>query len=241
MREATSTNDVALRAAETGDSGALWVVADQQTQGRGRHGRSWHSPEGNLFASLLLINPCDPILAAQLGFVAGLALHEALSGVSKNLAMRLTLKWPNDVLLDGAKCAGILLEGHRLPNQNAFAVIIGIGVNIAHAPADMPYPATALHRLDTRVNRVSLFEVLSDAFSRRFLEWHNPRQGFVTIREDWLVHAAGLGGAITLRLPHQTKTGIFAGLDAFGRLELHHPSTKAIEYLDAGDLFFVQE
>ena len=128
-----STNDEAMARARAGDPGRLWIVAGEQGRGRGRHGRHWASPPGNLHASLLLVDPCPPALAPQLGFVAGLALHEAAAacGVAPG---RLTLKWQNDLLLDGAKVAGILLEGAAGPG-GGLAVVIGWGVNVAHRPA----------------------------------------------------------------------------------------------------------
>jgi BirA family biotin operon repressor/biotin-[acetyl-CoA-carboxylase] ligase len=109
-----STNDDAFRAAAAGDPGRLWIVAREQVAGRGRHGRQWSSPPGNLYASLLLVDPCEVAVAPQLGFVAGLALHQAVEAVTGVGAPRLALKWPNDLLLDRAKVAGLLLEGHRI-------------------------------------------------------------------------------------------------------------------------------
>ena len=103
-----STNEEARRRALAGDPGRLWIVADQQTAGRGRRGRAWMSPRGNLHASALMIDPCPPALAAQLGFVAGVALARAVTDLG---AADVGLKWPNDLMSRGAKCAGILTEG----------------------------------------------------------------------------------------------------------------------------------
>jgi BirA family transcriptional regulator, biotin operon repressor / biotin---[acetyl-CoA-carboxylase] ligase len=234
----TSTHDEAYRLAVEGDAGNVWVVADTQTQGRGRHGRVWESAKGNLFASLLLINPCDPALAAQLGFVAGLAVHDAIVTATTINPEHIALKWPNDVLLDKAKCAGVLLEGHRFPDANTFAVIIGFGVNISKPPQATPYPATNLNAFDQNVTRDTLFAALSEAWSHRFLQWHEPRQGFSSLRRDWIKRAAGVGEAVTIRSPHGEKRGIFQGLDAYGRLELLDPNTQKIEHIDAGDVLF---
>lgn len=235
-----STNDEALRIAKLGDQGAIWIVSDEQTQGRGRHGREWQSQKGNLFASLLLINPCDLMLGAQLGFLTSLALYDALREVLQRSPARLSLKWPNDVLLDGAKCAGILLEAHRLPDTHSLALIIGVGVNVHHAPMSTPYKATALcqHMGVDDTTAQKLFAALTESFARRFIAWHDARSGFAAIRREWIERAAGIGENITIRLPHSEKTGLFKGIDAYGRLELSIPSAGHSEYIDAGDLFF---
>src|SRR5262245_61818354 len=110
-----STNQEALRLARSGEAGPLWITAVEQTAGRGRRGRSWHSPPGNHYASLLLTDPGPADRAPQLSFVAALALHDAVSALAPGLSSRLRFKWPNDLLLDGAKVAGILVEGETAP------------------------------------------------------------------------------------------------------------------------------
>ena len=131
-----STNTEALRAATAGDPGGIWFCALQQTEGRGRRGRPWASAPGNLAATLLLVPEADPGLAATLGFVAGVALNQALAGMLPG-ARTIALKWPNDVLADGAKLAGILLEAHKL-DDGRHAVAIGFGVKIVAAPTALP-------------------------------------------------------------------------------------------------------
>ncbi len=240
--EATdSTNDDALQAAREGDPGQLWIVAAEQLAGRGRHGRQWASPKGNLYASLLLIDPCDMAAAPQLGFVAGLALHEAIEAVTGIGAPRLSLKWPNDLLLDGAKVSGLLLEGHRLAPEGSLAIVIGCGVNVAFAPVGTPYPAIALQAIKPGLTREDLFGALSSAFARTFTAWRttarmNAGDPFGAIRRLWLERAAGLGQEVTLRLPAGEKKGVFEGLDRFGRLQLK--SRDGMELIDAGDLYF---
>ena len=234
-----STNDDALRAAREGEPGGLWVVAAQQLSGRGRHGRHWASPPGNLYASLLLRDPCDAALAPQLGFVAGLALHRAVETVAGIGAPRLALKWPNDLLLDGAKVAGLLLEGHRI--GPSLAVVIGFGVNVAHAPAGTPYPAAALKAADPAVTREALFEALAAAYAKTFSDWDTAQHRdsadpFRSIRRFWLERAAGLGGEVTVRLPSGERRGVFEGLDRSGRLRLK--TAAGVELIDAGDLYF---
>jgi BirA family transcriptional regulator, biotin operon repressor / biotin---[acetyl-CoA-carboxylase] ligase len=240
--EATdSTNDDMLQAARSGDPGQLWIVAGEQRAGRGRHGRQWSSPQGNLYASLLLIDPCEPQHAPQLGFVAGLALHEAVEAVTGIGAPRLSLKWPNDLLLDGAKISGLLLEGHRLENNGPLAIIIGMGVNVAFAPTGTPYPAKALQNVKTGLTREDMFRALSASFAQTFSAWRNAARmnaadPFGPIRRLWLERAAGIGQEVTLRLPSGEKRGIFEGLDRFGRLQLQ--TVSGTELIDAGDLYF---
>src|SRR5882757_12883 len=134
-----STNSEALALAGRGECGPLWVVARRQTGGRGRRGRAWVSDTGNLFASLLLTDPAPPPRCPELAFVAALAVHDAVMEVAGSAKADLTIKWPNDLLLNGAKLAGILIEG-----DGAGAVVVGIGVNCVSHPGDMEYPATDL-------------------------------------------------------------------------------------------------
>ncbi|HEX2510880.1 MAG TPA: biotin--[acetyl-CoA-carboxylase] ligase [Microvirga sp.] len=234
-----STNDDALRAAREGDPGPLWVIAVEQRAGRGRHGRPWASPPGNLYASLLLTDPCDAALAPQLGFVAGLALHEAVETVTGASAPRLALKWPNDLLFEEAKVSGLLLEGHRI--GATLAVVIGFGVNVASAPSDTPYAATALHRSHPSVTRESVFSALSRCFADVFEGWRSSQRAaaadpFASIRRRWLERAAGIGSEVTIRLPSGERRGIFEGLDRSGRLQLR--TAAGLELIDAGDLYF---
>jgi hypothetical protein len=138
-----STNDEARRLAEQGAAAGAVVVAAEQVKGRGRHGRAWASPPGNLYASLLLRPDCRIAAAAQLSLVASLALAEALVALAPPDA-DVRVKWPNDVLVRGAKVAGLLLESASAAHERVAWVVVGSGVNIASAPADTLYPATAL-------------------------------------------------------------------------------------------------
>jgi BirA family transcriptional regulator, biotin operon repressor / biotin---[acetyl-CoA-carboxylase] ligase len=237
-----STNSDAAAAARDGDPGCLWIVAREQRTGRGRHGRTWTSPPGNLYASLLLIEPCAAALAPQLGFVAGLALHEAVAAETGLEAPRLALKWPNDLLLDGGKVAGVLLEGHHSPDRS-FGVVIGFGVNVAAAPDATPYPAKALRAVKRDLSPEAVFDGLSRAFARHFGAWREARRRgdadpFENIRRQWLARAAGRGNAVTIRLPTGERTGTFMGLDKAGRLQLG--TVAGVELIDAGDLYFSQ-
>lgn len=231
--EVGSTMEEARRALHQGDPGLLWIVARSQNSGRGRHGRQWASPPGNLYASLLLLNPCEPALAPQLGFVTGLALHDAAARVTGLTAPRLALKWPNDLLVDGAKCSGLLLEGESGAGQ--FAVIAGLGVNIASCAQGTPYPASFLRAHAPDVTIEAVLEALAEAWAQRFAIWCRPG-GFGPIREAWLERAAFLGETITIRPPSGAVTGVFVGLDPGGRLLLE--TSTGTQTFDAGDLFF---
>ncbi|WID96770.1 biotin--[acetyl-CoA-carboxylase] ligase [Bosea vestrisii] len=231
--EVGSTMEEARRALGEGDPGRLWIVARSQNAGRGRHGRQWGSPPGNLYASLLLVAPCEPALAPQLGFVAGLALHDAVASVTGLAAPTLALKWPNDLLIGGAKTAGLLLEGENRAGR--FNVVIGFGVNVTSSPEGTPYPATRLsaHAVEASVER--LLAALSDAWHQRFSAWSLPG-GFGPTRSAWLERAAYLGETITMRLPEGPVSGRFLGLDASGRLALETEAGRRL--IDAGDLYF---
>ncbi len=231
--EVGSTMEEARRALHQGDPGQLWIVARSQNAGRGRHGRHWTSPPGNLYASLLLVNPCEPALAPQLGFVAGLALHDAAARVTGLAAPRLALKWPNDLLVDGAKCSGLLLEGES--GAGRFAVIAGLGINIASSAQGTPYPASFLRAHRPEVTIEATLAALAEAFAERFAVWRRPG-GFGPTRQAWLERAAFLGETITIRPPSGSVTGIFSGLDPGGRLLLE--TSAGTQAFDAGDLFF---
>ncbi len=241
-REATeSTNDDAVAAAKAGDPGQLWIVAGEQRAGRGRHGRQWTSPPGNLYASLLLVDPCEPATAPQLGFVAGLALHEAVESLTGIGAPRLSLKWPNDLLLDGAKTSGLLLEGHRVDAGSSLAIVIGFGINVSVAPIGTPYPATTLREFAATLSTQDVFAALSTSFARTFAAWNHaarvtPSDPFGSIRRLWLERAAGIGRPVSVRLPSGEKRGTFEGLDSVGRLQLR--CAGGLELIDAGDLYF---
>ena len=238
LPETLSTNDDAARAAREGDPGRLWIVAGAQRQGRGRQGRVWSSPPGNFYASLLLVEPCEPARAPQLGFLAGLALHEAVSRLTGLAAPRLALKWPNDLLLDSAKVAGILLEAQSAP---ALSAVVGFGVNVAFHPPDTPYRSAALKEFAPAVSAATLFGELARTFARRFEAWQSALKrgtadAFRPVLDEWLACAAGLGSPIRIRLPAGERDGLFAGLDPAGRLQLQ--TATGLELIDAGDLYF---
>ncbi len=230
-----STNDEALRLAAEGAEDGTLVWAREQTDGRGRQGRSWSSPPGNLYLSLVLRPDCAAAEAAQLGFVAGLALGEAIGSVAPPL-IEVTFKWPNDLLLNGHKAAGILLESRSGPDGTLECLILGVGVNLRHFPEDTGFPATSLHfEGATEVEVVTLLE----AFGRHFMSWANRwlDDGFAPVRRAWLNHAHGLGEEIEVRLPRETLKGTFKDLDGRGALVLELPD-GALREISAGDVYF---
>lgn len=231
MRATASTNAEALDRARAGERGPLWITAAEQTAGRGRSGRRWLSPPGNLYATLLLSEPSAPAQAPQLAFVAALALHDAVGRCAPALGSGLTLKWPNDLLLAGGKLAGILIESDNVPG---FHVAIGIGVNCITHPEDASYPATDLSAAGASVAPEALFAALADAMRHRLAQWARG-EGFAAIRADWLARAAGLGQEISVRLSDREFSGRFDGLDELGRLLLTQAGSRTV--VTAGDVF----
>jgi BirA family biotin operon repressor/biotin-[acetyl-CoA-carboxylase] ligase len=231
LESAGSTNAEALEHARAGERGPLWITAKTQTQGRGRSGRNWISPPGNLYATLLLTEPCAPAVAPQLAFVTGLAVHDAVAECACELASKLALKWPNDLLLDGEKLAGILIESETSP---ILQVAVGIGVNCMSHPAETLYPATDLSAHGMTVSADRLFAVLSQTMQRRLAQW-DQGAGFAHIRMDWLDRAAGLRDTIRVRLPEREFSGRFEGLDDAGRLLVQE--NGRITAITAGDVF----
>lgn len=243
-----STNALALERARAGDTGRLWVVAKRQESGRGRRGRAWATPFGNLAATLLVTGKGDMRLAATLGFVAGLALSDALAAVAPDVAMaiapdggsagragRFELKWPNDVLAGGAKLAGILLESEML-GEDRHAIAVGIGVNVVAHPDDLPYPATSLHRLGVECDAEGLFLALSDAWAHNDAIWNEGR-GLAEIRRRWLARAAGLGGEVAVRLDGNIVRGRFETIDEDCRFVVRTDEGRAVA-IAAGDVHF---
>jgi BirA family biotin operon repressor/biotin-[acetyl-CoA-carboxylase] ligase len=226
-----STNAEALARTRAGDRGPLWISAVRQEAGRGRRGNAWISPPGNLYASLLLNEPSPQAVAPQLSFVAGLALHDAVAECASQLGPLLKLKWPNDLLIGGAKVAGILIEGE---SEGGFAVVVGFGVNCVAHPPDMPYPATDLATAGASVTPQRLLSALAGAMQRRLAQWQ-AGQGFAAIRADWLKRAAGLGQAIDVRLPDREFSGHFEGLDEAGRLLVR--GSSGVTIVTAGEVF----
>lgn len=223
-----STNAEALRRAADGERGPLWIIARRQSAGRGRHGRAWVSEPGNLYATLLLTEAAPPPHAPELAFVTALAVHDAVAKAAPRVRERLTLKWPNDLLCDGRKLAGILIEGE------GSALAIGIGINCRNHPEVTAYPATDLAAHGVDVAADDLLAALAETMLRRLAQW-NRGVGFATIRSDWLDRAHNLGGDIRVHLNGRDIDGRFDGLDAAGRLLLRR-SDGVCETIGAADV-----
>ncbi len=203
--ELGSTNDEAARLAREGAPHGAVICARRQTAGRGRQGRRWVSPVGNLHASFLL-RPGVPVArTAEIGFVAAVAIAATLDAVLPGQA---TLKWPNDVLISGAKVAGILTE---LVED---AVIVGIGVNVTHVPPDMPYPVVSLAALGSHATADEVLAGLMQQFGRGLAAW--AQDGFGPVRTAWLRRGPALGQALRAG----ALAGGFAGLAEDGALLL---------------------
>jgi BirA family biotin operon repressor/biotin-[acetyl-CoA-carboxylase] ligase len=214
-----STNAEAMRRATQGEDAGLWIVADQQTQGRGRSGRSWSSPPGNLYASLLLELRCATSTAQQLSLVAGVAAIDAINGVlSAPIAQgRLRLKWPNDILLDNAKLGGILIESTTSGTRRIG--VVGIGVNIKAAPAGLGRAATHLETLGPPPERDAVLRALIETMQHWLAVWQEGI-GFEAVRSAWLERAGRPGEPMSVNTGTGSVSGAFQGLDASGALLL---------------------
>ena len=231
-----STNAHALAAARSGAAGGLWVTAGEQTAGRGRRGRAWTTGAGNLAASLMLIDPAPRALAPTVSFVAAVALHQAVVDVAGPAAAeRLALKWPNDLLLDRTKVAGILVEGEALPS-GAFAVVIGIGVNcVSHPDVTEGQAAGDLGARGLPVDAEALFARLAIRMDEELRLWDRGR-GFADVRTAWLARAVGIGEPIRVNLADGAVAGRFEALDEAGRLVLAREDGER-QSIGAGDVF----
>jgi BirA family biotin operon repressor/biotin-[acetyl-CoA-carboxylase] ligase len=212
VAEIDSTNEACRQRARAGEAAGLVIRADRQTAGRGRRGRNWNSPQGNLYTSILLQPQRPASEAAALGFAAVMAIGDVAEALLPP-GTRVQHKWPNDLLIEGSKASGILLEA-----QPGF-VVLGIGVNIASHPADTPYPATDLVAAGAApITPQALLARLLTAFAPLYDSWE--RAGFAALLPAWRRRAAGLGEAIEVRLERETLAGTFLDLESDGTLRL---------------------
>ncbi len=230
-----STNSECLARARQGDPGNLWVTAVRQTGGRGRRGRAWFSEPGNLYASLLLVDPAPVEHLHSLPLAVAVAVHRAIRQVMPPGAAPVEIKWPNDILIDGKKSCGILLEGELLADGRQ-ALVIGCGVNIAVAPGEALYPVTSLQKEGASVSPDELFARLFLTMAETLSVW-NRGAGIAGTIDQWRAAARGIGEAITVNLPDRSLSGRFAGIDDAGRLLLDTGS-GTMQTIAAGDVFF---
>lgn len=222
-----STSAEAKRRAEAGQAGPCWFLALSQTAGYGRRGRGWEQRAGD-FAGTLLFRP-DASLErwGQISFIVALALAASVDEVVGE--DKVALKWPNDVLIEGGKCAGVLLE------NLGGSLSIGVGVNIVTAPENMPYRvARLIGHAAPPPSPQALLKSLDAHFWAFYGSWR--AHGFAPIREAWLARAVGLGAAVTVRLPHEEISGVFEDMDESGALILR--SGAGTRTIAAGEVFF---
>lgn len=229
-----STNAEALRHAP----GPAWVVAGEQTAGRGRRGRPWASPRGNFYGSLILSPREAPEIVALRSFAAALALHDACVALTGS-PQAFALKWPNDVLLNGGKLAGILLESVG-QGRGVAHLVIGIGVNLIAAPDPSQVeqgalcPVSLLAETGLRITPARFLDHLAPAYAR----WEEALtgRGFSPLREAWLSRAARLGEPIRARTGTETHEGIFETIDSTGALVLNQGGQRRA--IPAAEVFF---
>lgn len=228
-----STNDDAAKAAREGSAEGTLIWARRQTKGRGRRGRNWVSPEGNLHLSIVVRPPLPTMRAGEIAFVTGLASADACKALAPDADIR--CKWPNDVLAEGRKVGGLLIETSFIEHKIEW-IVVGVGLNLASHPEGVEFPATHLARHAEKVIAVEEgLAVFATAFEARYRLWLDS--GFAPIRAAWLQQAAGLGGSIRVRLEDEELFGTFVGLDNDGALKLSL-SDGAKRRVTAGDVFF---
>lgn len=233
-----STNDEAFKQALDGDPGGLWVTATSQSKGKARRGRTWTSEPGNLYASLLLIDPAPLSQLATLPLVAALAVFRALQPLVAETGNMLAIKWPNDILLNGAKINGILLESQSAGNGKS-AVVIGCGINCRSHPAETIYPTTSLMQAGIEATTDRVFALLAEEMAEALSMWDQGR-GFALIRKHWIEAADGIGKSVKVNLADGHLEGIFEDIDTDGCLLLRQTGGN-VKRISAGDLFFSNE
>jgi BirA family transcriptional regulator, biotin operon repressor / biotin---[acetyl-CoA-carboxylase] ligase len=227
-----STNDEMMRQAHAGTTDGKWILAHEQTAGRGRRGREWQSQRGNLFCSTLVRFSAGQFRQAQLSFVASLAVHDVIASYVQGA----NVKWPNDILCTGRKIAGILLEAHTHASTAGW-IVIGIGVNLAHAPQNLERPVTSI-ALEMGTAPPAL--IFAEQLASSFVQWRNAWEqvGFEPIRDAWLARAAGVGARVRVDFGSEQLLGMFEDLAPDGALILRLDSGVQ-RVVHAGEIFEV--
>jgi BirA family transcriptional regulator, biotin operon repressor / biotin---[acetyl-CoA-carboxylase] ligase len=220
-----STNTEARRLFETGERGPLFLLADEQTQGKGRMERNWVSAKGNCHSTLLLPLRSDISVIPQIGFVAALAVADV---VAKYASVQ--IKWPNDVLINGAKVSGILSE---VVSQSPLTVAVGCGINVEHAPTGLAYPATHITAYGS-ATRDNVFADYRTSLAHWIAMWDEGHD-FETIRLAWLQRAIGIGETVSMTIAETKIQGRFEGLNAQGAVIIKDPNNRT-HMLLSGDL-----
>lgn len=227
FRTIDSTNLEAHRLFEHGERGPLWLIAEEQTAGRGRLNRVWTSERGSLYSTLLLPVSAPQSAIPQIGFVVAVAVQKALSKLAPTVSF--ALKWPNDCLTNGAKISGILCET-LAPN----VVAIGCGINVEHAPRGLPYPAISLRQLGSPATINIVFAAYRGELSAALALWDNGA-GFEAIRKEWQAHAVGIGERVAMSTGEVMVEGTYEGIAEDGALVLLKSDGKR-HLFHAGDL-----
>lgn len=226
-----STQDLLKDRALSGAPEGTVVQGLEQLKGRGRHGNTWISPKGNLYLSILLRPECPAQVTGQLAFVVALAVGDAVgSFLTQGEQDSIRLKWPNDILYNGLKISGILLETN-INNASIDAVYVGVGVNVERPPEGH------IGLSDIAGGTVSVDEcraVLLDNLARWYGVWR--QKGFAPVREAWLKQAHGIGQPVRARMPRGEEHGIFEGIDGYGALILKQGDE--IKTIQAAEIHF---
>lgn len=230
LSETDSTNAEAMRRALAGASGPLWIVADSQTAGRGRSGRQWISPPGNLHASCLRACTAPLAVAGQLSLVAGLAVYDAICAAAAGRKVDgLRLKWPNDILIGAAKIGGILVESTTRPTEPGFIAVVGIGINLVGHPHDLDRPATDLMSHGHAIAVETLVDHLAAALDAWITRW-NDGEGFADVRAAWLERAGAFGEPLTIHASGRLVDGSYFGIDDTGALLLSDDAGRVTRF-----------
>jgi BirA family biotin operon repressor/biotin-[acetyl-CoA-carboxylase] ligase len=229
-----STNDEAKRLAQEGCAHGTVIWADEQTAGHGRLGRPWISPRGNLLVSVVLRPTAQPGHAAELGFLTAVVVAEAVALLLPQ-PNGVGLKWPNDVQVNGAKIAGVLPEA-RSDGGTLRWVVLGVGLNLANAPGDMPYPVTCLRDHGVTVTPEQGLERFLERLALWLVRWE--ADGFMPVRAAWLTYVRGLGREVTVRIGDREERGVFRELADDGAMVL--ATDKGLRRITAGEISFGQ-
>lgn len=233
--EIDSTNSEARRRVDSGYFSNCWIVADAQTAGRGRRGRSWVSNSGNVFATALFQYDGTIADASKIPFVAGLAVSDVFSALAPEA--HVAVKWPNDVRCNGAKLSGILVEAGAL-NERCW-IAAGIGINVSNAPGGLDQETSSLSALrgDNIITASATFESLREYFAARMEQFSN---GFDTIRADWMDRAEGIMEPASAEIGNETIEGVFEGLGKSGEFLLRQ-ANGVLRSVSAGDVSLIAD
>lgn len=234
LAETGSTNDDARRLAVEGAVAGTTVWAGRQTAGRGRQGNSWMSTPGNLFMSMVLRPPVTAVKAGQLSFICAVALAETVEGMLAGQTATVNIKWPNDLMINDKKAAGILLESESSSPDNVGVVIAGIGLNIASAPEG----ATAIGtHLPEAPDPVQVLQGVRGNLITLYNQWAMANFDFASVRERWMHYSYKDGRHIRVRLPDEVFYGTFSGIDDTGALMVIEDNTGTLRHVASAEVF----